>query len=160
MTRVTSICKGSEDVWEKGVENIWPEGQKQPRTSEKYTRALKFVFVASITEVDQTEKNWYMGHVKCKGKRGKVRKSQWISVYMRPRCKETDNIAIIAEKLRGLTWTRFVWFFLSSRSVTEFFKFFKFPKSSPSLLSNCSWRLYFLLAVVMILTQNFSSPLL
>jgi hypothetical protein len=43
-------------------------GQKQPRTSEKYTRALRFVFVASITEVDQTEKNWYMGHVKCKGK--------------------------------------------------------------------------------------------
>ena len=84
------------------------KGQKQPRTSEKYTRALQFVFVASITEVDQTEKIWCMGHVKCKGK---TRKSQKISmnlVYMRPSCKETDNIAIIAEKLRGLTWTRFV----------------------------------------------------
>ena len=48
--------------------------QKQPRISEKYTRALKFVFITSITEVDQTEKNWYMGHVKCKGKTRRSRK--------------------------------------------------------------------------------------
>ena len=48
--------------------------QKKPRTSEKYTRAFQFVFVASITEVDQTEKNWCMGHVKCKGKTRKSRK--------------------------------------------------------------------------------------
>ena len=48
------------------------KGQKEPRTSEKYTRALKFVFITSITEVHQTEKNWYMGHVKWKEIREKI----------------------------------------------------------------------------------------
>ena len=48
--------------------------QKKPGTSEKYTRTLRLVFVASIREVDQTEKNWNMEHIKCKGKTRKSRK--------------------------------------------------------------------------------------
>ena len=50
------------------------KGHKDPRNSEKGTRALKFVFITSIIQVDQTEKNWCMGHFKCKGKTRKIRK--------------------------------------------------------------------------------------
>ena len=53
------------------------KGQKEPRISEKQTAALNFVFIISIIEVDQTKKNWYIGHVKCKGK---TRKSLKISM--------------------------------------------------------------------------------
>jgi len=52
------------------------KGHKETRTSEKYTRALEFVFITSITEVDQTKKNWYMEHIKCKAKTRKFGKSQ------------------------------------------------------------------------------------
>jgi len=48
------------------------------RTSEKYTGTSQFVIIlARITQVGQTEENWYMRHVKCKGK---MRKSLKISM--------------------------------------------------------------------------------
>jgi len=40
------------------------------------------LFLTSITEMDQTERNWYMGHVKCKGKTREILKiSMNFSLY-------------------------------------------------------------------------------
>ena len=51
-----------------------PRGQKQPRTSEKITERISIYFLTSITEVDRTEKNWYIGHARCEGKTREILK--------------------------------------------------------------------------------------
>jgi hypothetical protein len=43
MIRSTSLCKGSKDVWENGVENIWTEGAEVAEDFRKITRASLFV---------------------------------------------------------------------------------------------------------------------
>ena len=44
MHDTSDLCKGSEDVWEQGVENIWPEGAEGTEDFRKIHESIEVCF--------------------------------------------------------------------------------------------------------------------